>query len=82
MKKTLLAAAALMTLTFAAPLAYAEPTAKDNNYGYDFKDDILKADAKGASGAQITVIKFGRRDRLLKPRVHFVTEMLKSVENM
>ena len=66
----------------AAPSAHAEPTKKDNQYGYVFGDDILSADSKAATGPRIIVLKFGRRDRLLRPRVHFVTEMLKSVENM
>jgi hypothetical protein len=62
--------------------AHADPTKKDNNYGYEFSDDALKAEGPGAHTARITVIPVGRRDRLLRPRVHFVTEMLKSVEQL
>ena len=65
-----------------APVAGAEPTKKDNDYGYEFKDDILSAGSTGPTTAQIRVLKSARRERLAKPRVHFVTEMLKSVENM
>jgi hypothetical protein len=71
--------AALSTL---ATSALADPPKKDAGYEYKFDDDKMLGQALGASGAQITVLKLGRRDRLLKPRVQFVTEMLKSVENM
>ncbi len=47
-----------------------------------FTDDKLLADTMGAAGAQIRVVKVGRRDRLHRPRIQFVQEMLKSVENM
>ncbi|MCC6557440.1 MAG: hypothetical protein IT372_31200 [Polyangiaceae bacterium] len=60
----------------------AAPKAKDDNYGYVFKDDLLNAPGMGATTGQITVLKLGRRDRLLRPRLHFVPEMLKSVESM
>jgi hypothetical protein len=60
------------------------PAAKagKDDYGYVFKDDLLNAPGMGANGSQITVLKLGRRDRLLRPRLHFVPEMLKSVESM
>lgn len=76
--------AALVGLSIAAP-ASAEETArpkKNDGYGYVFTDDILAAEGIGANTAQIRVIKVGRRDQLLRPRVHFIQEMLKSVENM
>lgn len=65
-----------------APSAHADPNKKDDQYGYTFGDDLLKADAMGATGAQIKVLPKPKRDKLLRPRVHFVAEMLKSVENM
>ena len=83
MTKRILVGLLLATGVFGiAATASADPNKKDNEYGYVFNDDILNADGKSANGAQITVLRFGRRDRLLRPRVHFVTEMLKSVENM
>lgn len=68
----------------AAPAPKAEPAGKKkaDDYGYIFTDDLLNAPGLGASSAQITVLKLGRRDRLLRPRIHFVPEMLKSVESM
>jgi hypothetical protein len=77
-------AAALVGLSIAAP-AMAEESGKkkkDDSYGYVFTDDPLRAEGIGATTAQIRVHKVGRRDLLLRPRVHFVQEMLKSVESM
>ena len=82
MKKSLIAFGLSMAFITTSVVAAAEPTKKDDSYGYIFKDDALQADSMGATGAQIRVLKLGRRDRLLRPRVHFVAEMLKSVENM
>jgi hypothetical protein len=62
--------------------ASAEPTKKDDQYGYIFGDDVMTGTNMGATAPQITVLKVGRRDRLLRPRMHFVAEMLKSVENL
>jgi hypothetical protein len=82
MKKVLIGLALSMAFVVTAGDAAAEPTKKDDNYGYIFTDDALRADTMGAAAAQIRVLKLGRRDQLLRPRVHFVSEMLKSVENM
>jgi hypothetical protein len=83
MKTKILAGMALgAALSTLATSALADPPKKDNTYEYRFDDDKLLGAMNGATGAQITVLKLGRRDRLLKPRVQFVTEMLKSVENM
>ena len=81
-KRILVGLAVVMGLSAVAQSAMAEPTKKDDSYGYEFRDDILNADTKIATGAQINVRKKATRDRLHRVRVHFVTEMLKSVENM
>lgn len=62
--------------------ALAEPTKKDDNYGYIFNDEVLQAEGMDAIAAQIKVRQRGTREGLLRPRVHFVAEMLKSVENL
>ncbi|MCK6587917.1 MAG: hypothetical protein L6Q76_10065 [Polyangiaceae bacterium] len=82
MKKALIGFAISMAFITTSVVAAAEPTKKDDSYGYIFTDDALQADSMGSATAQIRVLKLGRRDRLLRPRVHFVSEMLKSVENM
>jgi hypothetical protein len=81
-KAALVASAIAIGISVVGTAAQAEPTKKDDSYGYIFSDDALKAEGPGANTARITVIPMGRRDRLLRPRVHFVTEMLKSVEQM
>ncbi|HZF53562.1 MAG TPA: hypothetical protein VE093_33170 [Polyangiaceae bacterium] len=82
MKKALIGFALSMAFITTSVVAAAEPTKQDDSYGYIFKDDALAAETMGAASAQIRVLKLGRRDRLLRPRVHFISEMLKSVENM
>jgi hypothetical protein len=81
-RAALAAAVGVVVLGVLEATAAAEPTKKDDQYGYVFQDDVLKGDTLGAGGPQITVLKMGRRDRLLRPRMHFVSEMLKSVENL
>lgn len=64
----------------AATAASADPTKADDRYGYVFNDDILAAGGPGATAVAIHVQKHLRREVLLRPRVQFVSEMLKSVE--
>lgn len=58
------------------------PAKAENGYEYRFEDDLMKGDALGATAPRITVRKMGRRDQLIRPRLHFVPEMQKSVERM
>ena len=51
-------------------------------YEYKFVDDPLQADGLGGTTPQILVLKVKHRERLMRPRLQFVSEMLKSVENM
>jgi hypothetical protein len=74
--------AAVVAFTAMTEGVHAEPTKKDDSYGYVFDDDALRAEGKSANTAQITVRRPASRERLVRPRVHFVTEMLKSVEHM
>jgi hypothetical protein len=80
--KILVGLLSIVGVSAVAPVAHADPTKKDNSYGYVFDDDALKAEGANTNTAQLTVRKVGFRERLLRPRVHFVTEMLKSVEHM
>jgi hypothetical protein len=83
MTKKILAALALGMITSAiAPSAQAEPTKKDDSYGYKFEDDILNAPGNDANVGMIKVRPMRTRELLTRPRVHFVPEMLKSVENL
>jgi hypothetical protein len=78
------AKAALLVLCVAIPeaLAQGKSPIKEENYGYVFKDDLLDGTDHAATGATLRVLPLGRRDRLLRPRLHFVSEMLRSVESM
>jgi hypothetical protein len=74
----------LAILTFllcgAATPAKADPTKADDRYGYVFNDDLLAAGGGGPLAVPIRVQKHLHRELLLRPRVQFVTQMLKSVE--
>jgi hypothetical protein len=49
---------------------------------YEFKDDPLHTLSQGAQGALIKIKPTPYRVYLLRPRTHFVPEMLKSVERI
>jgi hypothetical protein len=74
------AGAVFLVLSGLAASASADPTKADDNYGYVFKDDILAADPSVLTAVPIYVQKHLRREVLLRPRVQFVSAMLKSVE--
>ncbi|WP_437734872.1 hypothetical protein [Sorangium sp. So ce1335] len=78
------AKAALLVLCVSIPEAAAQDrtSTRQENYSYTFVDDLLDASNRDAAGAALQVRQPGRRDRLLRPRLHFIPEMLKSVESM
>ena len=53
-----------------------------DGYGYEFDDDPLAAGGFGPSDATIKVRPKAARTTLIRPRTHFIPEMLKSVENI
>jgi hypothetical protein len=55
---------------------------KGEGYGYEFQDDPLNAGGFGPNDATIKVRPRAARTTLIRPRTSFVTEMLKSVENI
>lgn len=55
---------------------------KDEGYGYEFSDDPLNAGGFGPNDATIRVRPGPVRTTLIRPRVSFIPEMLKSVENL
>jgi len=83
MRKTTILAATIAAIGMGlfSGEAHAQAPKKDQgDYSYEFKDDaLLGADLKGQSGV-ITVRQGSVRDRLIRPRVQFISEMLKSVE--
>jgi hypothetical protein len=54
----------------------------DSGYGYEFSDDPLNAGGFGPNDATIRVRPTAARTTLIRPRISFVQEMLKSVENI
>lgn len=81
--------AAGVTLLMAAPAfaqdAGAAPAGGGGDgegYGYEFEDDPLAAGGFGPNDATIKVRPRAARTTLIRPRTSFVTEMLKSVENI
>jgi len=87
MKTTLnLIAAATMLLSPALASADAGDGASatasdtDTGYAYEFDDDIMNGDGIGANAARIKVRPGHVRRTLIRPRLHFVPELLKSVE--
>lgn len=53
-----------------------------DGYGYSFDDDPLNAGGFGPNDATIRVRSKAARTTLIRPRTHFIPEMLKSVENI
>lgn len=75
-----------LTILMAAP-AFAQDAAAPageggDGYGYEFEDDPLNAGGFGPNDATIKVRPRAARTTLIRPRTSFVTEMLKSVENI
>lgn len=54
----------------------------DSGYGYEFDDDPLAAGGFGPNDATIRVRPGPVRTTLIRPRISFVDNMLKSVENL
>jgi hypothetical protein len=65
-----------------APSASADPPRREEGYTYEFKDESLLGKDMHGDAPVINVRNKGRRDLLHRPRLQFVQEMLKSVENM
>ncbi len=67
-----------------AAFAQAKDAAGDkgDGYGYEFDDDPLAAGGFGPNDATIRVRPRAARTTLIRPRIQFVDEMLKSVENL
>jgi len=85
----LLSSVAFESRAFAQAPGAAAPGAKpsggggkDEGYGYEFSDDPLAAGGFGPNDATIRVRPGPVRTTLIRPRTSFVSEMLKSVENL
>lgn len=91
-KRTLVGTVAGVAVLLLASSAWAQDAAvaKDSpggdkggeGYGYEFSDDPLAAGGFGPNDATIKVRPKAARTTLIRPRTHFIPEMLKSVENI
>ena len=54
----------------------------EDGYSYVFRDDPLGGGSGGPTSARIKVRQHGARTTLLRPRLHFIPELLKSVEDI
>ena len=85
MKKTAFGLALALGV-FATCTAFADNTYVERNDGTDqnvtFKDDVLGAGGFGPNDILLRVRPSAVRMMLLRPRTQFVTQMLKSVENL
>ena len=82
--KTKIAAALALFAGFSmmASIAHADPPKKEDGYEYKFEDDGLLGKDLGGNTPQITARPKAAKLQLHRPRLQFVAEMLKSVENM
>lgn len=86
----LLAASAVLLVASTAAAQGSSPAAKqkpaaniqkvDGHDVYDFPDDPLMGEGIGANVAQVSVLRHAARASLVRPRLSFVPEMLKTAE--
>lgn len=72
--------AALLGLSCFVCTAAAAAQSEEKGYSYRFDDEKLVGDTLGTTPALLQVRPHPPRITLLRPRVHFVAELLKSVE--
>lgn len=79
-----LATSAVLVLLSSSSFAQGVKESKGDSegYGYEFEDDPLAAGGFGPNDSRIRVRKGAQRSTLIKPRTQFITELLKSVENL
>jgi len=85
MRRTkLVAIVAGLGMLLLASSAFAAKTTEGgkDGYGYEFEDDPLAAGGLGPNDAAIRVRPGIVRSTLIRPRISFVDNMLKSVENL
>jgi hypothetical protein len=64
------------------PVAEASAASKTENYSYEFEDDGLLGESASALGTVMKVRQGATRTMLLRPRWHFIPELLKSAESI
>lgn len=69
-------------LLLASSSALAADTDEPEGYEYRFEDDLLEANPNAAQGSIIRLRTQVVRRTLIRPRAHFVPQMLESVEQL
>jgi hypothetical protein len=85
--RALLAVATLASLVLTPCVGRADPRSSkpppaSDDYGYIFEDDVMQAGVIGPSEPRIAIVIHGARTQLIRPRMAFVHELLKTVENL
>lgn len=84
--KRLVAGAIALAVFVVGTSAMAQPKGKDdkknNDQQMDFKDDPLEAGGLGPNEIGLKIRSGPVRSTLIKPRMSFVPQLLKSVENL
>lgn len=79
---------AFLLIFSVSTIAYADEspvnkiTQDKTGYGYEFDDDPLHAGGFGPNDATIKVRPKAARATLIRPRISFIPELLKSVEHL
>lgn len=83
-RRILASSICLLALALAPNALATAPAAKmtPDGYSYEFIDDDLLGSAQSAPSLTIKGPRRALRTLLIRPRVHFVAEMLKSVETL
>ncbi len=79
---SLVAGAMVLASVSVASAQDVKESAATDGYGYEFEDDPLSAGGFGPNDSSIRVRRGAQRSTLIKPRTQFITELLKSVENL
>ncbi len=79
---SLLSAGLVLSVPAVASAQDIKESKGDDGYGYEFDDDPLSAGGFGPNDARIRVRRGAQRATLIRPRTHFIPELLKSVENL
>lgn len=79
---TALPAAAQDAPAAEAPAAEAPAAGGGDATTYDFEDDLVQGDLVRPDGENLMVRRKGARESLIRIREHFISELLKSVENL
>ena len=77
-----IAVSSALLLASTTAFAQVKESESSDGYGYEFDDDPLAAGGFGPNDSRIRVRAGAGRSTLIKLRTEFISELLKSVENL